>query len=471
MGSQDNDLRHKFFHISRSPELIVVKGRDVMAFVPDMIAADATSGMGIYGDSTKANIRYESTAPSVIAEGQRVLTWARLSADKVVSAFRWVPYITDSSPDTEDIKPLVEVYSPSVTFDRTSNQLHLWFWTNVNYSYNGTDYDEAQLFFIEDNNFERWTKQTSGSNVNQPAKRVLCYAVGQLYHAYVEGGFVGGYAGLSGTGFADAQYDMVPVFTRPRILNFDFTTTTKKSQGIITDGWHNVEELWGEITAQGGGGSYTVKKLNDNLTDVTPIVSITVLEVNLMDDIPIESKVRVWLGCDEVYRTWAGSGFDGTLKDTIYAGEHQQDARVNVDWTRGTVGEERYRFSAVVGEAYYDTGDEVWYEYRQDFRIDSMGRMKVIADEYRVTVETPEDCESRLQGPEGASGASGASGIQGPQGTQGTQGVQGNQGNQGNQGVQGVQGNQGPQGTQGTQGVQGLQGPLGTAGLQGPQGP
>jgi hypothetical protein len=224
-----NTQPEKFFHTSRNAELVVVQDRDVVAFVPEMTYFAASSGMKVYKDSG-STILYESSPMETVAKARRVLLWGRLSGNDLVSGMRWVPYTTAAYQQTSAIKPLVEVFAPRVVYDRTSNMIHLWFWTNMKKAYTGTTYDPTQIIPIGDHggDFEGLGKQ-------QTAKRVLCYTTGRFLRSYVEGGFLTGYKGLSGPGFADATFDLVPIFTLPKILN---VTMGGDGPGIVTDGWY-----------------------------------------------------------------------------------------------------------------------------------------------------------------------------------------------------------------------------------------
>ena len=251
-----------FFHVSRHAELVVVKDRDCMAFIPDVALFDATTGMDIYRDDGKTWTQWSSAAPENVIKSERTLLWARVSGSQIVSGFRWVPY-TDSADidDVNILKPLREVFAPRVVYDRTSNMLHLWFWTNVQWDYQGTDYDESKLVPIGmDGGYQ--LEMGYPGNPAKNLKRVLCYAVGQLGHWYVEGGFISGFQGLQGTqgiqgyqgyqgvGFQNAIYDLVPIFSRPKIIT-NFDTDSHEGPGMITDGWY---ETWGPQGPQGPQG-------------------------------------------------------------------------------------------------------------------------------------------------------------------------------------------------------------------------
>ena len=142
--------KEQFAHIARQAEIVVIKDRDVVAFIPEVIGVQGTPGMTIARNSTLVPWIYQTASPVTVMPSERILLWARLSATEVVSAYRWVPYVTTDNPDDTDILPFREVYSPRVTYDRTSNMLHLWFWTNIKYMTTRTQYTMRMLWFLLD---------------------------------------------------------------------------------------------------------------------------------------------------------------------------------------------------------------------------------------------------------------------------------------------------------------------------------
>lgn len=226
-----------FYHISRHAELVVLKDRDVIAFIPESINADGTQGMITCQDGVQSTVQYEVSPLVGVQAGERLLLWTRISGTKQVSGLRWVPYITSDDPDQKTMLPLREVYAPRVVYDRTSNMLHLWFWTNVKWDYEGTEYNEAQIVVPGYRSYESFLDL---QNNKMTLKRVLCYAVGQFDHLYVTGGTVGT-QGAQGTFVgaqgADAQYDIFPVFTRPVIITNYHVVGLQNAPGMISDGW------------------------------------------------------------------------------------------------------------------------------------------------------------------------------------------------------------------------------------------
>jgi hypothetical protein len=222
--------QQQFYHIARNPELIITKDRDVVGFWPDIMQLSANTGMTIYRDEAKTFVQYSTASAEDVLASQRALVWGRMSGDEIVGGLRWVPYIVSNDVDEIDILPLREVIAPRVVYERTSNTLSLWFWTNVKNDYQGVVYDETQLQPVLTPEF--------GLQVPTPpadAKRVLCYAIGSFYTAYIEGGGVSGFQTTASATEFDT-FDLVPVFTRPRILNW--TQDSSNSAGAVVDGWY-----------------------------------------------------------------------------------------------------------------------------------------------------------------------------------------------------------------------------------------
>ena len=243
----------QFYHIARNPELVFVKDRDVVAFWPDMLPFDANGGMAIYRDSGKTNVQYQTSGTQSVARTERTLVWGRMSGDEIVGGLRWVPYIISSDVDTVSIAPLREVIAPRVVYDKSSNTLSLWFWTNVKNDYDGVIYDETQLEPVLATDFglqvplESPPPASGGKN----AKRVLCYAIGTFYSGYVEGGALDGFQSTE-SAIATDSFDMVPVFSTPRILNW--TQTPDTAAGAVVDGWYG-SGIQGFQGFQGSGAS------------------------------------------------------------------------------------------------------------------------------------------------------------------------------------------------------------------------
>ena len=201
----------------------------MVAFWPDMPPFNPDDDMTIYRDSGKGFQQYRTDSGVQLEATERILVWARMSGDEIVGGVRWTPYIVDNDVDTIEMRPLREVIAPRVVYDRTSNTLSLWFWTDVNESYTGTVYDEDELYPITAlDGFQ------TGFQSNNRAKRVLCYAIGEFYHSYLDGGLVSGYQSTGQGIQTDERWDLVPVFARPRILNW--TQNDNNAAGVAVDG-------------------------------------------------------------------------------------------------------------------------------------------------------------------------------------------------------------------------------------------
>lgn len=226
-----------FFDLSRQVDAVVIENKDALTFITDTVFFDATSGMGIWWEPEKYNMAYESDPYVDVMRMERVLMFARCYGNQVLSSFRWVPYITDSDPDSFKIKPLREVYCPRISYDRSSNTVNMWFWTNFQNGYTG-EYDEAYLYPVGYSGYQSKWKQP---------ERVLCFTTGIIGHYYVEGGLISGYQGQDTT---DHSNDIVPIFTRPRIV----TSLTGGLSGLFTDGWYGIQSELIGVQATGPQG-------------------------------------------------------------------------------------------------------------------------------------------------------------------------------------------------------------------------
>lgn len=153
-----------------------------------------------------------------------------------------------------------------------------------------------------------------------------------------------------------------------------------------------LEFFVGKITANGGSGSYTVRRLKIDGTAYTPTTDVTATELNGQADIVVNSVVFV-LGDGSTYRIWTGSFYDdGTTQDNSYTGEHTDAVRTGVDFTRGT-NAKKYKFTVSVGDVYRHDGDQIWYQNRQDFILATNGTWQAVGDEYQTEIDAPEqDC-------------------------------------------------------------------------------
>ena len=81
-----NKDKFKFYHISRHAEIVVIKDRDVLAFIPECVSQDASVGIKIYRDQAQTFKVYESSPQVTINATERVLLWARTRAGMPVSS-------------------------------------------------------------------------------------------------------------------------------------------------------------------------------------------------------------------------------------------------------------------------------------------------------------------------------------------------------------------------------------------------
>ena len=72
---QNPEYARTFYHVSRHAELVVVEDRDVMAFIPESVTLDPTSGMAIYRDSSKNTLDHQSDPFIDVEVSERVLLW------------------------------------------------------------------------------------------------------------------------------------------------------------------------------------------------------------------------------------------------------------------------------------------------------------------------------------------------------------------------------------------------------------
>ncbi len=89
---------------------------------------------------------------------------------------------------------------------------------------------------------------------------------------------------------------------------------------------------------------------------------------------------------------------DGTADnpETILPSTFETEAAQTDTWDRGDQdsGEDGVSVRLQTRTAYDDTSDEKLYAYYRTFVFDSNGVLKTISAETRVTVDTPEDCDT-----------------------------------------------------------------------------
>jgi len=204
-------------HIGRNPEMIVLEDRDVMCFFHDRLKEDIGTGnrMRIERESG-GQLLYRDNS-SDLKKGDRCLLYGRLSSGGLVKALHYVPYVDTIEDGVGQIKPLREVISPRIAYDRSSNVITLWFWTNfIKGEWSITDGytdDPVKRIFIKEEAFDIAGTYTDMDG-DEPVYyvRALCYATGRLEGLYITGG---------GVETGNDGYDFVPIFDKPQIINID----------------------------------------------------------------------------------------------------------------------------------------------------------------------------------------------------------------------------------------------------------
>jgi len=218
-------------HEQRLPNMVVMPDRDVAGFFQDRLKEDIGTGnrMVIYRESG-GQLLYRDNS-SDLKKGDRCLLYGRLSSGGLVKGLHYAPYI-----DADGIiKPLREVISPSIAYDRESNLITLWFWTNFNpEDWSLTDgYDEDHLITIKEEAYDIVGNYT-GTDGDEPIvrQRVFCYTTGRFESLYITGG-------TSETG--NDGYDFVPIFDKPQIINIDLGED-------FGDGLSGVSRMTGKVS-------------------------------------------------------------------------------------------------------------------------------------------------------------------------------------------------------------------------------
>jgi len=200
-------------HVNRPICSINLGNQTTLGLIPQIIGDD--SDVMVISRSEGGPTIYASTMAPI--SNDRVLVGVSISGSKT-NGFRWVPYIDSDDITSTVIRPFVEVYSPSISYDSGTNLLTMWFWTNFNKDYTGTEYDEAELFVLDVENY-------NGSVGD--AHRALCIATGSVDKFYISGGL----CDAVGTE-DDPTYDWIPVFTKPKIAS---DLTVDSSRGVMVD--------------------------------------------------------------------------------------------------------------------------------------------------------------------------------------------------------------------------------------------
>jgi hypothetical protein len=276
-------------------------------------------------------------------------------------------------------------------------------------------YDEAELEPVLATSFQSYTPSPP-----QNSKRVLCYAIGEFYHSYIDGGYVDGYQ-TSAEGLQDARWDLIPIFTRPRIINWE--QTASNSAGVVVDGWYitGITGITGPTGPQGPTGA----------TGATGMQG----PQGFQGSAGADTVQSFWADQDANNANQAFGSDTNTVRTTTLTG--------CIDTFVQNAGND---MEIVIGVNFQKS-------IEADSSINTFGALQLVNDE-----ATPGN--SKYYGTNGA-GAKGfhvlTGGLQGPAGTNGTDGAQGSAGTSGTNGTDGAQGPAGI-GLQGWQGYQGYQG-------------
>ena len=228
--------------VGRNPETIILSDNDVMALFNDRIEETV-------GDLTLSNetdVLYAATAPT---KGDRCLIFGRVMTNGEKTGNLYVATY-DNGDGTGNV--LREVISPRVSYDRKSNVLVVWFWTNFKEGFSGTTYDESQLYLINEDEFD--------SDI--PVVRALCCCYGSLQHVQIDGGIITGVVGASPV--SSPAWSLVPIFNKPKILQLRPIPDQAGGYAII------------DFAGTGGGGLVKSKFVNTGSTMVEWYDTLTV---------------------------------------------------------------------------------------------------------------------------------------------------------------------------------------------------
>jgi len=188
-----------FPHVSRQPESIIFHDRDVIAYIPDRLKDDITGSFQIY-DKASGVLLYEVSSSNLPDADNRVLLTGRtLSNGVLANGLHCCIYKTGVS--ATDAKVLREIISPRVTYQRDSNVVVMWFWTNFEEDVTEYTDEEGKLYWIDEDNFDE----------SKEVIRALCCTVGYIERRYRVGGLIQNSGGANG-------FDLVTVFEKPTIL-------------------------------------------------------------------------------------------------------------------------------------------------------------------------------------------------------------------------------------------------------------
>ena len=228
-------------HVSRQPESIIYNDRDIIALIPDRLR-DNPNGTSIVvkAKETDTTNMYEVIAGDMPIQDERILMYSRtMSNGNMTNGLRCCIYSDPTTDKPTQAKVMREIISPRLTYDRSSNVIMLMFWTNFEEGFNETEYNEDSVYRIDENTFSLDTKVVRG----------VCCASGNIRKANVVGG---GILDITGGSSSDDEYDLIPIFNKPKILQLLPIPDTTGGIAIV------------DFAGAGGGGSVEIVQATDD---------------------------------------------------------------------------------------------------------------------------------------------------------------------------------------------------------------
>jgi hypothetical protein len=210
-----------FFHFYRTAQVFLMKDRDSIAIWTDYMLAKDDPANPYF----KSKVTYSDSSGSALYTGEKEITfdgksvmiYARASngadiSTGVLNGIHVLPYVTEGQVP----HPIYGAFSPTITFDRPSNTLTMWFWANMKdgFSTSGQLYDEEQVYepmikTTVDGKY-RWDWEIDEEK-EKGVNRILFCAIGTLMQLSVDGWTVP----YGGGPTANNGYDFVPIFKQP----------------------------------------------------------------------------------------------------------------------------------------------------------------------------------------------------------------------------------------------------------------
>ena len=210
-------------HVNQKVSSIQLDDLTVMGMFSHFISYDVTSAstgdaMVISKDDSGSSAIYTASSSDALSLDDRVFLYSSVASEKPVNGMRWIPYIDSDDPSHTVIKPFREVFSYDVVYDPAHNVLTMWFWTNFNVAYTGTDYDTTELYVVTKNNLD---------NAPYEANRCLCVAKGFFKKCYVDGGI------CDADGSPESEsFEWVPIFFKPKLVT---NLSSCENSGVVVD--------------------------------------------------------------------------------------------------------------------------------------------------------------------------------------------------------------------------------------------